>query len=191
MVAEKQAEVTSPVKEIGKVLRRIRAEREVTLDEAAALTGVSKTMLGQIERGVSSPTISVLWKIAKGLRVSMSNLLSEEDQEYEVVDIEKDIQPVHGADGKMKLYNVFPFNPISGFEYFYITLEPGAVHGSEAHRDAIEEYIVVTEGTLTLELGEQEFELTAPAKISFKADIEHRYMNKGLTNVTFQHIMKY
>ena len=64
-----------PITEIGKVLKKIRRERALTLDNTAELTGVSKTMLGQIERGVSVPTISVLWKIAKGLQLSFSTLL--------------------------------------------------------------------------------------------------------------------
>ena len=52
---------------IGKHLKNIRQNRELSLDEAAEMTGVSKPMLGQVERGQSSPTITTLWKIATGL----------------------------------------------------------------------------------------------------------------------------
>lgn len=54
---------------IGKHLKNIRQNRELSLDEAAEMTSVSKPMLGQIERGQSSPTITTLWKIATGLKV--------------------------------------------------------------------------------------------------------------------------
>ena len=47
---------------IGERLKEIRNTRHLTLDEVAELTGVSKPMLGQIERGQSSPTINVLSK---------------------------------------------------------------------------------------------------------------------------------
>ncbi len=56
---------------IGKQLKKIRQGRELSLDEAAVLTEVSKPMLGQIERGQSSPTITTLWKIATGLKVPL------------------------------------------------------------------------------------------------------------------------
>ena len=79
-----------PAKEIGKVLKKIRFERDLTLDNVSTLTGVSKTMLGQIERGVSVPTVSVLWKIAKGLQVSLSTLFNEQTPNYNAVDILKD-----------------------------------------------------------------------------------------------------
>ena len=48
---------------VGERLKEIRNTRQLTLDDAAELTGVSKPMLGQIERGQSSPTINILWKI--------------------------------------------------------------------------------------------------------------------------------
>ena len=56
-------------------LRRIRKEKGLTLDKTAELTGVSKAMLSQIERGVSSPTIARLWQIATGLNVSFSQFV--------------------------------------------------------------------------------------------------------------------
>ncbi len=51
---------------IGERLKEIRNTRQLTLDDVAELTGVSKPMLGQIERGQSSPTINILWKISGG-----------------------------------------------------------------------------------------------------------------------------
>ncbi len=54
----------------GKNLNNVRKKRQLSLDKVAELTSVSKAMLGQIERGESTPTVNVLWKIATGLKVS-------------------------------------------------------------------------------------------------------------------------
>lgn len=51
--------------------KRLREEKKLTLDAAANLTGVSRSMLAQIEKGEVNPTISVLWKIANGYKVSL------------------------------------------------------------------------------------------------------------------------
>lgn len=51
---------------ISENLRQIRKEKKLSLDSMAEQTGVSKSMLGQIERGESSPTVATLWKIATG-----------------------------------------------------------------------------------------------------------------------------
>ncbi len=53
-------------------LKTLRANRKLSLDKVAELTGVSKTMLSQIERGESNPTIHTVWKIANGLKISFT-----------------------------------------------------------------------------------------------------------------------
>lgn len=179
-----------PSSNISTVLKRVRFERGLTLEDTSNLTGVSKAMLGQIERGESNPTISILWKISTGLRISFSELLSSETKDYEPISLD-DLEPVYESDGKMMLYDVFPFNPISGFEYFYIKLLPGANHVSTPHENSINEYIVVTKGTLLLTVDNERFELKVPSALAFKANVEHSYSNPYDTEVIFQNIVKY
>ena len=57
---------------IGEKLKSLRNTRTMSLDDVSALTGVSKPMLGQIERGQSIPTVTTLWKIATGLKTPLS-----------------------------------------------------------------------------------------------------------------------
>ena len=52
--------------------KALREQRRLTLDAAAEATGVSRSMLAQIEKGDVNPTISVLWKIANGYKVSFT-----------------------------------------------------------------------------------------------------------------------
>lgn len=61
--------------QIGQQLRFYRQQRQLSLDELSEITGVSKPMLGQIERGASNPTVAVLWKIASGLQVPLASFL--------------------------------------------------------------------------------------------------------------------
>ncbi|HAE92892.1 helix-turn-helix domain-containing protein [Tissierella praeacuta] len=179
-----------PSTNIAVVLKKVRFERGLTLEDTSNLTGVSKAMLGQIERGESNPTISTLWKISTGLRISFSELLSSETNDYEPISLD-DLEPVYESDGKMMLYDVFPFNPISGFEYFYIKLLPGANHVSTPHENSINEYIIVTKGTLVLTVDKERFELKAPSALAFKANVEHSYSNPYDIEVIFQNIVKY
>lgn len=182
--------MTDPTSNIGIVLKKVRFERDLTLEDTANLTGVSKAMLGQIERGESVPTVSTLWKISTGLRISFSELLGSETSSYDPISIEA-LKPVNESDGKMILYDVFPFNPITGFEYFYIKLLPGARHVSAAHQNSTSEYIVVTKGTLELTVENQTFELACPSAIMFKSNKNHTYSNPYDTEVIFQNIVKY
>lgn len=63
------------VLQIGGRLKEIRKTRGLTLDDVSEMTDVSKPMLGQIERGQSSPTINTLWKISTGLKIPLSFFL--------------------------------------------------------------------------------------------------------------------
>lgn len=175
---------------ISNVLKKTRAEKGLTLEETSNLTGVSKAMLGQIERAESTPTISTLWKISTGLKISFSEILSSSQNDNNVILIEE-LDTVFESDGKMILYNVFPFNPITGFEYFYIKLLPGAHHVSSPHKTSTEEYVIVTQGTLELVINNNKHMLKAPSALSFKADEFHEYNNPFNEEVIFQNIVKY
>lgn len=182
--------LTEPLVNISNALKKTRFERELTLEETSNLTGVSKAMLGQIERGESTPTISTLWKISTGLKISFSELLSSESEDRNLIDI-NDMDPVYEAEDKMVLYNVFPFNPLTGFEYFYIKLLPEGRHVSQPHKASTVEYVIVTEGTLELIVDNKTYVLNAPSAFSFKADTVHTYNNPYDKEVIFQNIVKY
>ncbi len=182
--------VNDPTQSIGSVLKQVRTERGLTLEETASLTGVSKAMLGQIERGKSNPTISVLWKIATGLKVSFSELMGSGSETHDVIEIES-LEPVYESDGKMILHDVFPYNPMTGFEYFYITMLPGGDHVSSPHLKSSEEHIVVTKGTLKLTVDGHEHIMSAPSALKFKSNLEHSYSNPFDKEVVFQSIVKY
>lgn len=63
-------------KAVAKNIRDARERKKLTLDAAAKLTGVSRSMLAQMEKGEVNPTISILWKIANGYKLSFTSLVS-------------------------------------------------------------------------------------------------------------------
>ena len=111
---------------IAERLRALRQGRGWSLDRAAQATGVSKAMLGQIERGESSPTVATLWKIAAGFDTSFSALLEDAPQGEGVL-----LRSSAGGDwptddGSIQVRSLFPYDPALGIEFFVIELQPGA-----------------------------------------------------------------
>lgn len=161
---------------IGERLKEIRNTRHLTLDEAAKLTGVSKPMLGQIERGQSSPTINVLWKISTGLKIPLSFFCRQPETEYMVAGLsEKEM--ITEEDGGMRAYPLFPFDPARNVEVFYIEFDAGVQHDSVPHVEGVEEYIFLVQGALKMIIGEKEVVLQEKQSIRFGADISHTYHN--------------
>lgn len=179
----------APVTTIGERLKEIRTKRNLTLDDTAKITGVSKPMLGQIERGQSIPTITTLWKIATGLKVPLSSFLEQQQPEYTVVDIEQ--ETISEDNGRMRAYPLFPYDPIRNVEVFHIEFDVGCNHASERHNDGVEEYILVQSGNLQLILNEREVILKEKQAIRFKADVPHSYCNPFVEQCTVYNIIFY
>lgn len=169
---------------IGKKLKNIRQKQGLTLDVVADLTGVSKAMIGQIERGQSSPTITTLWKIATGLKVPLSSFLQEEKTNYSVVDLSKG-NAVSAENGAMRAYTLFPYDPIRNFEAFYIEFDPGCIHTSDKHNDNVEETVYVINGRLDMVINGEKVTLSEKQAIRFSANVTHSYQNnyEGLCTV--------
>lgn len=175
---------------IGNRLKDIRNKRNLSLDEVTKLTGVSKAMLGQIERGQSNPTVSTLWKIATGLKVSFSLFIDENQEDLKVI-CQNDIIPIIEDNDKMKLYSLFPFDANKGFEIFTIELEPGCNHESTPHNDGVEEYIIVTEGQIEVNIDDKKFVLEKGNSIRFMANKQHAYKNISEEKSIFQNMIFY
>ncbi len=56
-------------------LKKLRTDRNLSLGQLSELSGVSKVMLSQIDKGESNPTINTIWKIANGLQVTYTKLI--------------------------------------------------------------------------------------------------------------------
>lgn len=159
-------------------LKRLREGRKLSLDALSRLTGVSKSMLGQIERGEVNPTISTVWKVANGLKISFTALTARPDGDFEVVG-PADLEPLTGDDGKYLNYPVFPYEAERGFEIYRIEMKPGACMEAEPHPEGSQEFVTVFSGELALTVDGTELFLPAEASARFRADRPHRYRNAG------------
>ncbi len=168
--------MSTSIPSIGEKLKKIRTSQNLTLDDVAKITTVSKPMLGQIERGQSSPTINTLWKIATGLKVPLSSLLQDQQVEYTVATMQTE-NVVIEDNGRMRAYPLFAYDPVRNAETFYIEFDPGCNHHSEKHQDGVEEYIFVLQGKLKICLNGKTVTVEEKQALRFKADTSHVYSN--------------
>ena len=115
-----------------KNLKQFREKRNLSLDNVATLTGVSKSMLARIEKGSASPTINTVWKIANGLKISFTELMVEPEKDFEIK-TKKSLSILMEDDGHYRNTPIFPFNEKRGFEIYRIDLDPGAFLQAEPH----------------------------------------------------------
>lgn len=161
---------------IGERLKEIRKTRGLTLDAVSGLTGVSKPMLGQIERGQSSPTINTLWKLSTGLKIPLSFFCKQKETEYMVAGLAEN-ELITEENGGMRAYPLFPFDPVRNVEVFYIEFDIGVKHNSMPHVEGVEEYVFLTKGSLKMIIAGEEVVLQEKQSIRFRADVPHAYHN--------------
>ena len=158
-------------------IRAAREKRKLSLDQVAQKSGVSKSMIGQIERGETNVSISTLWKIASGLHVPFTRLL--ENANARPVQVGRDtLEPVVSEDGLFHLFPFFPIDAERNFEILYLELEPGAESASDPHAAGTQEFLVVLGSELEVALGDKTYHVTPGSGMSFQADQPHLYRNR-------------
>ena len=159
-------------------LKSMREARNLSLDQLAERTGVSKSMLRQIEMDKSSPTIATIWKIANGLKVSFTSLLKEPAVEAEARSF-KGNAPLTSEAEHYRLYPLVPFDPEHSFETYYVEIDPGTIFSGEPHEGNVNEYIYVTSGKLQVTVDGKEFEVNQQEFFRFNANCPHQYKCVG------------
>lgn len=177
-------------KVIGNNIKSIREQKKLTLDTAAKQTGVSRSMLAQIEKGDVNPTISVLWKIANGYKVSFTSLMDTHTEAPLLIRAE-DVSPLIEDGGRYLNYPAFPFQENRLFETYRIQIEPEGYLLAQPHMAGTEEYITVFEGEVEVCAGQEAFRLAKGDSLRFKADVEHSYRNIGPSTVHLSMLIYY
>lgn len=165
-------------KNVSMNLRRIRKSKQMSLDNVAQETGISKSMLGQIERGEANPTIGTIGKIISGLRVNFMDLIAS-PQEGSYLVRRQALSPVKEERDSYRSYVYFPYEQGRDFEIYEIAIFPGSYYCCASHGERTMEYLIVCDGELCLDLGEEHHTLGAGDAIRFHTDQAHTYRNEG------------
>jgi len=176
---------------VGGNLRRLRTRRGLSLERLAQISGVSRAMLGQIELGQSAPTINVLWKIARALEVTFSALISSRTQSGALVLRATESKILTSKDRSFTSRALFPFDEPRRVEFYELRLASGSVEEADAHPPGTSENLVVTAGSLEIDVAGDTHRLEAGDSILFEADTPHAYRNPGKIEAVMYLVMTY
>lgn len=171
-------------------LKDLRKTCKMTLDDLAAVSGVSKSMLGQVERGDCGLSVSTLWKIANGLKIPFTSLMKKKQPTAEIVDSHA-LTPLTNTQDGFRLYPVFPFEDGRDFEIFDLEIDSGTKFESGPHKPGTEEYLLVYQGTLSLTVDQKHYEVSSGHSIRYHGDLPHSYANYANVPVRLYMITRY
>jgi XRE family transcriptional regulator, regulator of sulfur utilization len=177
--------VTSTVaSQNGGVAARVRALREamdLSLRDLAERSGVSAPMLSQVERGETSPTLTVAERIAAGLDLTLSQLLRLDEGGHVVVTRAGERRSRERRGHRTE--ELTPPLPGQRADVSFHSLEPGAATGRAddppLHEPGARETAVVLSGSLALTLDDERHDLERGDSVTFDADLPHHFINDG------------
>ncbi|MEU4537164.1 XRE family transcriptional regulator [Streptosporangium sp. NPDC023825] len=169
-------------------VRAQRAHRQMTLDELAARSGVSRGMLVQVEQGRTNPSISTLTRIADALGVTVARMVEVSDTPVVRVVSGADVVTFpHGKSSTARL--LVGTDAPAILELWDWRLAPGDHHDGDAHPPGTREMLTVLEGCLTLSVYGKSHLAEAGDAVVFSADRPHRYANEGDTPLRFMMVV--
>lgn len=153
----------------GETLKALRLERKLSLDEELSWrAGVSKSMLSHVERNVANPTVATLWRLAGGLGLEITDLLSNAQDKIRRPDTilmsAHETPLIHSRDGMCKRRILSPLAMAGQVEWYKFTIEPDGVLASDPHDNECREHPSVFDGDLTA-FTEDEIRKCIPLKL--------------------------
>lgn len=168
------------VGDLGGRIRRMRAERKWALESLANASGVSRSMLSQIERNEANPTLAVTMRIARAFGVSLGELVEAVTATSSVQVIRgSDRAQIYRSDKDCEIRTLSPLQLEKDVEFYQVRLQPGGAVQSASHFTGTREFLVVEKGRIRVESGRDIEELEQGDSATYRADVPHAIVNLG------------
>lgn len=173
------SDVTPP--QIGPVIQQARKARHLTLEQLAKLSGVSRSMLSQIERSETNPTFAVVWSLTQALDIEFSDLISgdavaRKASLIEVVPADH-VPQISSPDGACRLKILSPPSMVGKTEWYLVEIDPGGALTSAPHSARTREHFTAMSDGLAITSGETTMALALGEVARYAADVPHAITN--------------
>lgn len=160
-------------------LKEARTAKGLSLDAVARLSGVSRSMVSQIERGESSPTVATLWNLTQALQVDFAGLLeARESPKIEVIRAEA-APVINGRGTGVSIRILSPAEAVGVHEVYELTFAEGGKLISDPHGPGCREHLTLLDGMIDITSGDESQILNTGDTARYLADRPHRIEARG------------
>jgi transcriptional regulator with XRE-family HTH domain len=166
--------------QLGATVQRLRKAYNLSLSELSLQSGVAKSIISQIERNETNPTLATIWRLAQALDVSIERVLrTAEDEPFLEKTSKADTPILLSDDGKCRLAIIGWIKTVEWLQAYEFSADPGGVLESEAHQRGSVECLSVREGELAVEVGGVEECVKSGETLRYRCDRPHVIRNPG------------
>lgn len=172
------SEIPGVTDKLGKTINRLRRAYNYSLGDLSEQSGVAKSIISQIEKNETNPTLSTLYKLARALNSPIEEILRGEDSPALVEKLGPSGTPLlMSDDGRCKLRIIGWIKTVELVQWYHLEAEPGGVLESEPHPLGSIENLTVLSGSVTVTSGDESFTVSKGETARYKGDVPHRIVN--------------
>lgn len=179
--AVKPIDAEDPINsQISQRVRGLRQQRSWSLEQLATASGVSRSMLSQIERSQANPTLAVTCKIAQAFGMSLAEFVEIPAASTSIHVIRGD-DPEHlfRSDDHVEIRTLSPLNLEKDVEFYQVRLKAGGALRSAPHFQGTREFLTVEQGRVRIQSATDSAELNKGDSTTYRADVSHAIENIG------------
>lgn len=173
----------SVLENVASRLKELRRERRLSLQELAEVSGVSRSLLSEIERGETNPTLATLWNLTQALNVDIAALVGAGQGESKRGSIEvhvaAQVPKIETPSTKSVLKILSPPHLAGRFEWYLLELAAGGHLTSPPHHAGTQEHLTVLAGRVRVISQDTEALLKAGDVVRYRADVAHKILAEG------------
>lgn len=166
--------------ELGKTIQRLRKAYNLSLGELSEQSGVAKSIISQIERNETNPTLSTVIRLSRALDTTVDEVLRGDSSSVFIEHQTKSgIPMLESQDGLCRLAIVGPLSLVDSFQWYDFHAKPKGVLESEPHPQGTVEHLYIVTGEIEVTAGAEIKVGKTGEAIRFRADIPHKITNLG------------
>ena len=169
-----------PTPALGKTIQRLRKAYNMSLGELSEHSGVAKSIISQIERNETNPTISTVYRLSRALDTTMEHVLKADGGGAFLDHQLKSAIPIlESQDGLCRLAIAGPLNLVEHLQWYDFQAKPGGVLESDPHPPGTVEHLYLLKGDIEVTAGEEVKRARAGEALRFRGDLPHKIVNLG------------
>lgn len=171
---------SDPTPDLGKTIQRLRKAYNLSLGELSEQSGVAKSIISQIERNETNPTLSTVYRLSKSLGTTIDEVLRATGGEAFLEHQQRSGVPIlESQDGLCRLAIAGPLNLVEQLQWYDFQAKPTGMLESEPHPPGTVEHLYILKGELEVTAGDDMRRVKAGETLRFRGDLPHRIVNVG------------
>ena len=169
-----------PTPSLGKTIQRLRKAYNMSLGDLSEQSGVAKSIISQIERNETNPTLSTVYRLSRALDTTIDEVLRSDGQEIFIEHQTRSGVPIlESQDGLCRLAIAGPLNLVEQVQWYDFRAKAGGVLESDPHPQGTVEHLYLLSGEIEVTSGDQVKRLKQGETLRFRGDLPHRIVNVG------------